>query len=309
MNNSLILPPRLADRPFSRPEGLAAGMTPRQLRSPFLHIPTRGARTLDPPIELVERAQAFATVLPTDSAFSHVTACALWRLPLPARTSTTLLHVMRPTDRAHVRRRMCVGHRGLETRTVEDLEGVRVVAPLDTWCDLAELSADVSLEDLVVVGDSIVNRLDDRSLDHPAFTDVLAGRTRPTGRSKLDAAVRLLRFGSRSPMETRTRLVFVQAGFPEPRLNVAIDDADGSWLLTGDLVWDEQKVVVEYQGSTHASRAEASKDFDRAGVAADHGNQLFMVFAEDIFESSRRQRMLLRVARALRLDPATLRIR
>ena len=52
-------------------------------------------------------------------------------------------------------------------------------------------------------------------------------------------------------METRTRLMFVKAGIPEPRLNAAVRDADGEWLLTGDLVWDEKRVVAEYQGSTH----------------------------------------------------------
>jgi hypothetical protein len=102
--------------------------------------------------------------------------------------------------------------------------------------------------------------------------------------------------------------MFVKAGIPEPRLNAAVSDADGEWLLTGDLVWEEKRVVAEYQGSTHFRLASRSHDADRAAVALDHGARLFEVFAEDVFIRGRRQRLLLRVARALDLDPGRLTI-
>jgi hypothetical protein len=178
---------------------------------------------------------------------------------------------------------------------------------MDTWCDLGELvPAQVSFEDLVAVGDSIVNRMNDRSLDHPDLASALGRRVRPRGGQALHRALRLVRYGSRSPMETRTRLMFVNAGFPEPRLNAAVRDSDGGWLLTGDLVWDEKRVVAEYQGSTHFARGSRSHDADRSGVALDHGARLFDVFSEDVFHRARRRRLLLRVARALDVDPARL---
>lgn len=305
--STLILPTGLAARPFSREEGLAAGMSSAQLRSPYLHVPTRGARTLDPPDDPLEWIRAFHTVLPADAAFSHLTACLLWDLPLPRRSDATpLVDVMRPSSRVRIRRRMCRGHKGLESRVVEDIDGLRVVSQLDSWCDLGELPAEAALRDVVAIGDSIANRIGDRGLDHPAFVEVLATRVRPRGLRMLETALGLIRYGSRSPMESFTRVLLVRAGFPEPRINVALGDDDGGWLLTGDLVWDDQRVVLEYQGLHHASRAQRSHDADRAGVAMDHGAVVIEVYAEDLFDARRRRRLMLRVARALHLDPATL---
>ncbi|MGV8848562.1 MAG: hypothetical protein ACOH16_03355 [Propionibacteriaceae bacterium] len=305
--STLLLPSGFAARPFSREEGLAAGMSSGQLRSPYLHVPTRGARTLDPPDDLMEWIRTFHTILPADAAFSHLTACLVWDLPLPRRAdSTPLVDVMRPSSRARIRRRRCRGHKGLESRLVEDVDGLRIVSQLDSWCDLGELPGEVALRDVVAVGDSIANRIGDRSLDHPAFVEVLAARVRPRGLRMLASALELIRYGSRSPMESFTRVLLVRAGFPEPRINVALGDEDGEWLLTGDLVWDDQRVVLEYQGLHHASRAQRSHDADRAGVAMDHGAVIIEAYAEDLFDARRRRRLLLRVARALHLDPSTL---
>ncbi len=302
----MILPPAFVDAPFSVSCGRVAGMSSGQLRSPYVHIPTRGARVLDEPVGIVERARAFSVALPPDVAFSHVTALALWNLWLPRRAEEAPLHVMRDTSRARIRRAGCSGHRGLELRTVERAEGLRTVAPFDTWCDLGELAPmGLSLGDLLIVGDSIANRLaegDPRQI----LSEALETRVRARGAELLRTALALIRRGSRSPMETLTRLLFIHAGFPEPRLNATLADHGGGWLLVGDLVWDDERVVVEYQGSTHADRQARSHDADRASLARDHGAQVFEVFAEDLFEPHRRQRLLVRVARALRLDPGRL---
>lgn len=284
-------------------------MSVQQLRSPSLHIPTRGARTLDEPELLLEWLRTFSTVLPPDVAFSHLTACGVWDLPVPRQMDDhPVLDVMRDTARNRIRRSKCRGHRGLEFRSIDTVDGLRVVSQLDTWCDLGELPNHVALRDLVAVGDSIANRLGDRSLDHPAFTDQLGRRVRPRGLRILESALELIRFGSRSPMESYTRVLVVQAGFPEPRINVALGDEEHEWLLTGDLVWDEQRVVLEYQGSHHASRAQRSRDANRAGVAIDHGATLVEVWAEDLYDARRRCRLLLRVAQHLGVDPGTLTI-
>ncbi len=109
-------------------------------------------------------------------------------------------------------------------------------------------------------------------------------------------------------METLTRLMFVRAGFPEPAINAPVLDGGGGWLLTGDLVWEKQRVVAEYQGATHAPISERSHDADRISVAVDEGVKMFELFAEDVFDRRRRTRCLRRVARALDLDPGLLRI-
>ena len=101
------------------------------------------------------------------------------------------------------------------------MQGLRVVAPADTWCDMGELTSPaLAIDDLVVMGDAVVNRLEPEGI--ATLRSALDSRTRPRGRARLMAAGGLIRVGSRSPMETRTRLMFHRAGFPEPELNAEV---------------------------------------------------------------------------------------
>lgn len=283
-------------------------------------------------VTLAERAAAFARALPGDCAFSHATAARLLDIPLPRLIEeSTILDVMRDSGRTPIRRRGCAGHRGLESRSVLQVSGLRVVAPLDTWCDLGELvRRGLGVDDLVVAGDVVANRLQGQ-LDSDlaglgvSVDDVVAGegavpgglaalraaldaRVRPRGKATLDVSVGLVRVGSRSPMETRARLMFHRAGFPEPALNADVRDAHGGWLLEGDLVWHGYRVIGEYQGADHASIKRRSADGSRSGSAEDHDYRVIEIFAEDVFGGARRRALLRRFARAMRLDAGSLRI-
>lgn len=303
------LPPVLVDHPFTVAESRVAGLRSCDLRGAGLYRPTHGVRTAAAPATLVEQARAFAAGLPPDAAFSHLTALALLGLPLPAPFAPqTVLDVMRPSSRAPTRRRGCRGHRGLESRQVIVRDGVRVVAAPDTWCDLGELlTAPVAPDDLVVVGDAVV--AGDTGPD-PAWRlrKALEARVRPRGRAALVEALALVRPRVRSPMESRARLMFVRAGFPEPEVNAVVRDRAGGWLLEGDLVWRRERVVGEYQGSDHASRVRRSADAHRSGLAADEGWTVIEVFAEDLVPGPRRRTTLHRFARQLGLAPAAVRI-
>lgn len=303
------LPPGLVDGPFTVAESRAAGLRSSDLRGVGLHRPTHGVRTTAAPASLVEQARAFAVGLPPDAAFSHLTALALLGLPLPAaRTPPTVLDVMRPSSRVPTRRRGCRGHRGLESREVVVREGVRVVAGPDTWCDLGELlTAPVTPDDLVVVGDAVVAA---GAGPDPVrrLRTALEARVRPRGRAALVEALGLVRAPVRSPMETRARLMFVRAGFPEPEINAVVPDRAGGWLLEGNLVWRRERVVGEYQGADHADRRRRSADAHRAGLAADEGWTVLEIFAEDLVPGPRRRTTLHRFARELGLAHGSLRI-
>jgi hypothetical protein len=278
------------------------------------------------PATLRESAEAFAVGMPHDVAFSHVTAALLLRLPLPASLEEqSFLDVMRPTWVAQVRRRGCRGHRGLERRGVLDLDGLRVVGPADTWVDLGEVaSRGLGLDDLVVAGDAVARQLEMQQLADALGAPVGAGlpagagvallgaalhaRVRPRGKALLVQALPLVRSGSRSAMETRARLMFHRAGFPEPELNATVRDAHGGWLLEGDLVWRQQRVVGEYQGADHRSIRRRSADSSRAGTAEDHDYRVLEIYAEDVFGGARRRALLHRFARTMNLEPADLRI-
>ena len=302
-----VLPEEMRTRPFTVAELRDAGLPRSRLRHPGLHLPTRSVRSTSPVSTVVDRATAFAKALPEDCAFSHATAARLLGIPLPRQfEQCTVLDVMRDSRRTPVRRRGCVGHRGLETRKVLEVSGLRVVAPVDTWCDLGELvQRGLSVDDLVVAGDVVVMRCGPHD---PTMLEVLTARCRPRGAARLHEAAALVRPRVRSPMETRARLMFHRAGFPEPEVNAVVRDDHGGWLLEGDLVWREQRVVGEYQGADHASIKRRSADASRASCAEGHGYRVIEVFAEDVFGGARRRACLIRFARAMRLDPGRLRI-
>jgi hypothetical protein len=260
--------------------------------------------------------------LPDDAAFSHITACQLWRMSLPRQLEGQReLDVMRATSRAQVRRSECIGHRGLELRDTATAGGLRVTGLADTWVDLGEvLDRGLSLDDLVVLGDEAATRLHGRP--EPGAADerpsgcgreqlsaTLASRVRPRGKSLLMDALGLIRAPVRSPMETRARLMFHRAGFPEPQVNRPVFHRDGGWLLEGDLVWESERVVGEYQGSDHASIRRRSYDASRNALAGDEEWRVLEIYAEDVYRPARRVDCLTRFARALHLDPAGLTIR
>lgn len=320
------LPEALAARPFTVSEGRAAGMRGADLRTSRVHAPTRGVRTASVPASLPERAAAFAAGIPGDAAYSHVTAALLLKLPLPAAPEAQdVLDVIRPTAVAQVRRRGCRGHRGVEHRELVVVDGLRVVGLADTWVDLGEVvGRGLGLDDLVVAGDAAARQLEMQQLAHamgaPTGVNLPSGsgtailgaaldaRVRPRGRALLVQALALVRSGSRSPMETRARLMFHRAGFPEPELNAPVRDAHGGWLLEGDFVWRRQRVVGEYQGADHGSRKRRSADSSRTTAAEANDYRLLEIYAEDVFGGARRRACLRRFARALEIDPAELNI-
>ncbi len=323
----MVLPTALTDRPFTVREARATGLRYDQVRRAALHTPTWAVRCIGAPAGLSARAAAFACGLPGDVAFSHVTAARLWHLPLPTELEhdDADLDVIRNTDKERIRRRGCRGHRGLECREVVDVDGLRVVGLADTWVDLGEVvSRGLRLDDLVVAGDAVARRLEMQRLADAVGAPVEVGlppgsgaaflgtaldaRVRPRGKALLAEALPLVRAGSRSPMETRARLMFHRAGFPEPELNAPVRDVHGGWLLEGDFVWRPQRVVGEYQGDDHRSRKRRSADSSRATVAEANSYEVLEIYAEDVFGGARRRACLRRFARAMELDPSDLTI-
>ncbi|QKE84107.1 hypothetical protein [Arthrobacter sp. NEB 688] len=312
------LPP-LPGGPLSLADARARGLADHDWRDERLHRVTQGVRALAVPEDLRARARAFALALPTDSAFSHVTAARLHGLPLPpVPERDPLLDVMRPTGRGRVERAGCRPHRGLERREVVVLDGVRVTGLADTWVDLASVGRPgLDLDDLVVVGDAVASRWAGPGvLRSPTevgsavapLRGALDARDAPRGRRLLAAALPLVRPGVRSPMETRSRLMFVRAGFPEPAMCAPVHAVGGGWLAEGDLVWTPQRVVGEYQGEVHGGIAARSADARRTGLLLDEGWTVLEIYAQDHRDPARRRDLLRRFARALGLDPSALRL-
>ena len=268
---------------------------------------------------LVARARAVQVGLAPGTAYSHVTAAELWDLPLPRRLQAQVeLDVMTHTRGGQVIRRGCRGHRGLERRVVTLIDDLRVTSRPETWCDLADLGPRlISVDDLVVLGDACVKQMDDElrarvqagAVTSPgvrALHEAQGRRIRPRGKVMLRQALELVRPRVKSPMESRSRLMFVRAGFPEPVVNLAILDEADEWLGEGDLVWKAKRLIGEYQGSHHGDIKRRSADASRFHLLEGRSWTVEELFSEDIYQRPRRIAALHRFAARLDLDPATL---
>ena len=108
---------------------------------------------------------------------------------------------------------------------------------------------------------------------HPGWLGV------PLARAALDLADE----HSRSPAETRMRLIWTQcAGLPRPLVNREVFSLGGKLLGVADLLDVETGVVGEYDGDDHAGSRRRSGDAHREGGLRDHGLEVFRVTGFDL---------------------------
>ena len=226
-----ILPPELADRPFSVGEAMAAGLGRKRLRGHDLSAPFYGVRSPQTPRSALALCEAYLPRMHAGQYFSHVSAALLYGIPLPRiweQRASVDVSVSAP---AHPpRTRGVIGHRLASDTAVRLLRGHRLAAPVETWLQLGTV---LQLDDMIIAGDFLVRRK--RPL---ATIQELQAATRVGGRPGIQMARRALkdvRQGTDSPMETITRLILVRGGLPEPMVGYAVHDGAGDFVAT--LTW------------------------------------------------------------------------
>ncbi|UYK40294.1 DUF559 domain-containing protein [Microbacterium terricola] len=249
-----------SEGPDEVPAGAAAGLQPirdlaEQGVEPWLLLRQ----------QVIQRARYEQARLAVGAAFSHTTAAAVHGFPLRARhLRMSELHITTYSDAARRRHRGVTVHPLPRDERRVMVDGLLVTHPIDTWC---ALSAMLSLDELVEIGDHLVRR------QHPvASLDQLreavrryAGRH---GAKVLRMAVDLVRERTDSSRETSLRLDLVRAGLPEPAINVSVRDQQGRHIKLGDMVYEQQRVLVEYDGEQHRTSSHQyhkdARDLERA---------------------------------------------
>lgn len=244
------LPSPIRERPFDVRTARRLGVSDERLRRRDLVIPTRGLRwhVGVEPIGIA-RARAVVPILGDGAFFSHTTAAELWGLPLPfAIQRDRALHVTTLLPASQMRRPGVIGHRARPDRVdVDERWGVPVSSPAQTFIECGPL---LGLHALVALGDAIVT-------DSRCGTTVddlrraVAARPRARGIVTLRAAVALVRVGAGSAQETEARLAIIDAGLPEPELQVVIRDEHGRFVGRVDMAYVDDRIVVEYEGDHH----------------------------------------------------------
>lgn len=109
-----------------------------------------------------------------------------------------------------------------------------------------------------------------------------ASRVRWNGVPLVRRALALADENSRSPAESRLRLVWMlDARLPRPLVNRDVFDQRGRLLGVADLIDPVAGVVGEYDGRDHAGALRRSKDAGRDTAFRDHGLEVFRVTGYD----------------------------
>lgn len=181
----------------------------------------------------------------------------------------------------------------------------RCVHAVYVW---AMYAARLSLQELVVLGDSMMRRnsrgirIEDfiRLLQNLREEAQVRGLRLPRGFRSMSRAVRLMREHTDSSQETRLRLLLMRYGLGCPRINVPIRIPDSGRLFYLDMAYPEKKLAVEYDGTHH--RDQWLADCDRLKFIDEQGWQHIQVTAYDLSSEEQRERLISLVAKKLGMD-------
>lgn len=299
MRHPAALPQHLRDGPITQRMLVEAGFPRDRIRRRDL-VKLHAGQYIHPellhgpgPPEALRRAVLIARSLP-ECWLSHTTAARIFRMHLPAGLQTEeVIHLSQPLGTTRrIRRHGIQGHRmRLDAQDLVTAYGARIASASRTWLDLAPRA---TIEDLVVLGDQLVRHpypgLEPQSEPLAAPDDlhrVVNTYKRVPGRPKAVEALDLVRVGSDSPAETLLRLALVSAGLPEPALQVP---ANPSQRLSpcADMGYPELKIIIQYDGATHAESAQYRRDAARDNTFTALGWTVLRFTADDLRDGFRR---------------------
>nr|WP_226803251.1 hypothetical protein [Bifidobacterium cebidarum] len=191
------------------------------------------------------------------------------------------------------------------------------VFALDLFHTWAQLATHMSLDSLIVLGDSIVTAIARQPAlargrtatviydDLKRFVDGLAGFK---GRLACQRALVLVMPGADSPKESEARLALRAHGVPQPVLNYEVPGAafKSAAVITLDMAWPEYKVGVEYDGDHHRTdKMQWRRDQEKRDKLRGRQWIVFVATASSLANEDARAEFAFNVSRALASRGAT----
>ena len=178
-----------------------------------------------------------------------------------------------------------------ETTSVGD---VRCTSPLRTAYDLGRQD---DLVEAVVAVDRLANR-------HRFSPDLLLHfSTHYRGGPGTARLCRTLAYAdphAGSPMESRLRMIIVQAGLPRPKVQWVVQDVEARTAVWLDLAWPEHRIGVEFEGGGHTAPVEVLRDAGRYTRLVDRGWRIYRYTKYDVYGDP--GRIVAELSRALGLS-------
>jgi very-short-patch-repair endonuclease len=272
------LPHEIAARPFSTSEATSLGIGRERLRGADLERPFRGVRLPpDFPATHLNRCLALQARLPLHAYFSGVTAALIMGVPLPARLEGELrLHVSVARPRVAPTGRNIVGHVSSSAES-EVWRGARVSPPSRMWCELAR---ELDLADLVAAGEFLIHH-NLPIVSAAELASAVNAWGRRAGCALLRESLPMLDDRSESRAESRLRVVLLLANITGLKVNMWIQTSTG-FRYRGDLVFERERVIVEYQSRFHDTTKAFEADMTRKSRLEADGWHVFEVNMRDL---------------------------
>ncbi|MEU6074383.1 DUF559 domain-containing protein [Micromonospora sp. NPDC047074] len=154
--------------------------------------------------------------------------------------------------------------------------GLPVTTPLRTAFDLGRQGPRT---DALVAVDALLYR---RVVKLPALRAYADARTGWPGMPLLREVLALTEPLTESPMETRLRLLLLDAGLPPPTAQHDVRNARGMFVGRVDLAWPALRVAVEYDGDHHRERAHFRQGVARLNALRAAGWVVLRFTADDV---------------------------
>lgn len=193
------------------------------------------------------RIAALLPRLAADAVISHQSAAVLHNLPL-WQTPLDRVHITRDRDTGGRARTSTIIYANRLHGAVVEVDGYRVTSPARTVADLART---LPFESALVVGDAAVR---DYSLTPEDLGVELDRAARRVGVAGARRAVAAMDGASESPGESRSRAFFYAQQLPVPDLQVQIRDVFGKVIARVDFLWQEQRLIGEFDGKVKYGR-------------------------------------------------------
>jgi hypothetical protein len=170
--------------------------------------------------------------------------------------------------------------------------GITLTTPLRTAFDLGRR---LPRSDALAAIDALAHRRTISLTRLIAFTDNRPGWP---GCRRLRSVIELAEPLTESPMETKLRLLLIDAGAPPLTAQHDIRDPRGKLIGRADLAYPQWRIAIEYEGDHHRERAQFRRDVARLNNLRAAGWLVLRFTADDVLR--RPKSVINQVAAAIR---------
>ncbi len=269
MRTASALPPALVGLGvFSLTEAVLADVSPERLRRSDIERLAQGFYALrDSEPDHVTIATAVCRNY-ANTWMSGPTGGMARGLTLPESIAPARPEVSRQRPGNLPRLALVTGHRAqVKLGEVSRIGKIPASTPARVWLELAR---SLTVRELIEFGDHLVRiprkAYEGREEPFATIADLTrftSWHPRMTGVDRARDALQLIRVGADSVKETHLRLALVEAGLPEPELQVKLDPEDPHSPVA-DQGYRRPRIAIDYDGATHLTAEQQSRDIRRS---------------------------------------------